>query len=264
MHLGGRGILSPQLCALLPVERHPVPSLFFLDDQPHEPGFELSECTTTALFHFYDELQDISVQASALNRHHRPRGTLADETGVQRISANIADHLNILWLARPRLLCLTPRHNANFTGTSDSACDLLVALCRICYFAETVYIDRAHSKDHSTRSDAQQSMQQMRQAFEEFSTSTTNQHLDAALIWPLFLHAAESRTRADVNWALSKLRSIQNPLWQSEIVTTVVQELTEQQLSRGERVGRWFINTTVPLPLRQAEMPYVETFRPPP
>lgn len=238
MHLGGRGILSPQLLALLPVERHPIPSLFFLRDDPPDPGLELLEPTTSALFHFYNELQDISVQASALNRHHRSRGTLADETGVHWISVNIANHLNILWQARPWLL----RHPTEdvFRGPSNketnNLCDLLVVLCRTCYFAEIVYLDRAQSKDHTTSPDAQRAMQQIRLSIEGYSGRMTTQFLDAAFLWPLFLYAVESRTMEDIDWAMSMLRLIRNPLWQSDTVSTFIRDLTSEQINRGERV----------------------------
>ncbi|KAJ9620698.1 hypothetical protein H2204_012184 [Knufia peltigerae] len=237
MHLGGRGILSPQIFALLPVDRHPVPPLFFLHEDPPEPGLELLEPTMSALFHFYDELQDISVQASALNRHHRSRGTVADETGVHWISINIANHLNSLWQTRPWLL----RHPTTGLFSShlqhNQLCDMLVVLCRVCYFAETIYLDRAQSKDRTASPDAQRARQEIRLSVDEFSSrATTQKHLDAAFLWPLFLYAVESRTGADVDWALSKLRLIQDPLWQSETVTTFIQDLTSEQLSRGERV----------------------------
>ena len=83
-------------------------------------------------------------------------------------------------------------------------------------------------------------MQQIRQSIEEFSARTTMPHLDAAFLWLLFLYAVESRTLADVDWALSKLSLIRKPLWQSDIVTTFVRDLTEEQLSRGERVDSRF------------------------
>lgn len=98
-----------------------------------------------SLFHFYFELQDISLQVSCLHRHHQSRGTLKGERDVETISKGLEQQLQYLWGGRPLFVDVVMDETS--WGAGDSAKLKLVAcLCRICYQAVLISHARAYGR----------------------------------------------------------------------------------------------------------------------
>ncbi|KAK1761722.1 sterol uptake control 2 [Phialemonium atrogriseum] len=246
MHLGGRGMLSPKLSELLlQAEQQPPPSLASMClDQP-TAALAAVDSLQQSLFQFYCELQHISTRVSALNRHHRPRGTPADEMKVDDISKDIDQRLKYLWEGRPCLLeVATP--DISHAAAENSANDLshlafVARLCKISYNAEIIYHARGHGRSHSQSPTTVAAKGEIRKLIDAREACPEGTSLHPAFIWPLFLYSVESSTQDEVRWALDKLELVSNPLWNTTTIKAFIRELTEEQFRKGERVdSRYF------------------------
>lgn len=224
-HFGGRGLLSPRLLELLNDEQLYVPCLGHWD--PDLGGCSLdSSALQQDLFHFYHELQHVSIRASGLDRHHRSRGTSADEMDISHISANIEKRLKFLSQGRPSIL----RKLADRPGMCDDQKDLeishLVRLCILAYYAEVLYHARANGKSTGTSPDTITAKQTIRSTVVEINPSRSD---DPALMWPLFQYAIESKTQVEVDWATTAMKPITGQFFEDFVRALAAEQLKQQQ-----------------------------------
>lgn len=151
-HLGGMELLSPRLLEILNEEQHYIPCLDHWDPEFGQRSINLSAVRQDP-FHFYHELQHISIRASGLNRHHRSRSTFADEMDVSHISTNIEKRLEFLWQRHPSIL----RKFENRPVVSDDQEGLqishLTQICVLAYYAEVLYHARSNGRNPETSPD---------------------------------------------------------------------------------------------------------------
>lgn len=75
MHLGGPGLLSPNIGQLLTSGRRgQTPTLAPVGNETPATEDAILSDLMNALFEFYLEVQLVSTQITSLNRHHRSRG----------------------------------------------------------------------------------------------------------------------------------------------------------------------------------------------
>ena len=240
MHLGGRGLISPQVDDLLPTDHHSTMSLSFLDVNVNVES-AIYDSLSGSLFEFFLDLQRLSIQTSSLNRHHRSRGTASDEEEVRRISADIKSKLYTVWYCRPVLLRISTENFAGHLSPSlASSLTSLVGICTASYFTEIIYLGRACGETLTATVEAQRAMQQIRQIIDSNYASDTEQ-VNSGYLFPLYLYACESIDREDCQWAITKLRQIKNPLCHSDVIADLAEALTQEQLEKGDRVDtRYF------------------------
>lgn len=234
VHFGGRGLLSPRLIELLSDEYHNVPCLDYLNPSSEQQSAVVSSVHQD-LFHFYYELQHISIRASVLNRHHRSRGTIADEADVAQISADIEKRLGYLWQSRPSILKV---HSEDLDDLKFPEINHLSRLCILCYHAERVYHGRACGKDPLLSPDTIAA----RQAIRTMLTNVDPERVThAALMWPLFQYIIESETQAEADWAMKVMEHINAPLWHADFFKGFVKALSAEQMNQRQRVdSRYF------------------------
>ncbi|KAF5655338.1 hypothetical protein FHETE_11200 [Fusarium heterosporum] len=240
MHLGGRGILSPKVITLLRNSHH-ISSLTHLRVGHTSIEDATNDAIQQALFHFYVAFQDISLQVSCLNRHHRSRGTLEDETDVDAISKTLEQQLKFLWEGRP--LFIDAVLDEGGVG-SDLANDqfpnlrLVAILCQTCYHAEVIYHARAYGRSQSLSPPISDARAAIRQAVDNVSH---DQALHPAFLWPLFMYAVETTDTTELDWVVERLNGISNPWWNSKAITDLASGVSWEQLKKGERVdSRYF------------------------
>ena len=249
-HLGGRGILSPKILDLLQDQQNPSLSL-------RSPALDAGHLGTApasnpsvkslqqVLFHFYLDLQRISTLAASMNRHHRPRGAPADESLVDRISDAISRQLDNLWNGRPSILDCTMAELSSLLPSSSQDLlhiSLLSRLCKVYFFAETIYYCRSQGRVDTLPQKILPARERIRTLIEEAVVEGSGEAFlhQPALIWPLFLYAVESKSQEEVRWALDRFDAIRNPLWHTDFIKTFLQDLTAEQLRKGERVDSRF------------------------
>lgn len=245
LHLGGRGILSPKILSLLQDQQNAALCLRSSSSSTGLGSHPATQSLQQALFQFYLELQRISILAASMNRHHRPRGAPAVESQVDRISCTIARQLENLWQGRPAILdCNMAELSRGLQCSKQDLAhiSLLSRLCKLCYNAEIIYYCRSQGRVDTLQKKILPAREEMRELIHEMEAEANGETLlcQAALAWPLFLYAVESKCQEEATWALAKFESIRNPLWHTEFVKTFVRDLTEEQLRKGERVDSRF------------------------
>ncbi|KAK6811815.1 hypothetical protein RU639_012460 [Aspergillus parasiticus] len=240
LHLGGRGLLSPKVSRLLKCNlRGQTPALFALENETPDPDQTIVRDLSSTLFEFYLEVQDISVQITGLNRHHRSRGFQSDEWEVEQVAKKIQETLHYLWQRRPALLRADRQQlQEHLPPTLRSPLSRLVDLCSAAYFTEIIYLGRAYGKSPSASPEALQAMHHVRHIVESrFERSK----VDPCFIWPLFMYAVEHPDPDHCRWSVGKLREVKNPIWHSDFVANLAQGISEEQVARAKRVDtRYF------------------------
>jgi hypothetical protein len=243
LHLGGRGLLSPKVLDLLQPPRTLLPLTSICSTQPSASDVCL-QALQQSLFGFYLELQRISAEVSALNRHHRPRDRPEDELKVDQLSQYIEKRLNFVWQGRPWILDLPAEEISQLVSHPNALEDLvlLVRLCAISYYAEVIY----HARGHGKVPYGSASITEARKEIRAIATSAreacyTGGVLHPAFLWPFFMYSAESTEPEDVDWALESLDLVSNALWSSSSIKELTTDLAKEQLRKGQRVdSRYF------------------------
>lgn len=245
LHLGGRGLLSPSILSTIHDQQNLA--IYLRNPSCSATMDELDPITRTlqqSLFQFYYELQQTSLTASSMNRHHRPRGLPADETKVSATAAVVCRRLQYLWSSRPPVLDSSSAELALISRVSGEGLTALIRmrrLCILCYHAEIIYYLRSLGR-HTTKSsdDIQMARARIRSLIDEphMAEETSD---SPALVWPLFLYCVESTHRDEVSWALQRMDMVRGPLWRRKFITTFVHDLASKQLQEQERVdSRYF------------------------
>lgn len=243
LHLGGRGVLSPRVLDLLQPPRTLLPLTLLRPNQPTAPEVFL-QAVQQSLFSFYFELQRISAEVSALNRHHRPRGQSEDELKVDKLSRDIQKRLQFVWQGRPWLLDL-PVEEISQAISHPHGLDnlvLLVRLCTVSYYTEIIYHARGHGKAPFGSTYIAEARSEVRTIVNlTRETCPAGSMLHPAFTWPLFMYSAESTEQEEVTWALESLSLVSNALWSSSSIKELTRDLSEEQLRKGQRVdSRYF------------------------
>ncbi|OKP12876.1 hypothetical protein PENSUB_1608 [Penicillium subrubescens] len=240
LHLGGRGLLSPKVSRLLKGNHQgQTPALNPLEDQTPDPDQAIVRDLSSTLFEFYLEVQDISIQITGLNRHHRSRGFQTDEREVEEVAEKIQESLDYLWQRRPALLRAERQQlQEHLSPTLRGPLNRLVDLCTTAYYTEIIYLGRAHGKTPSASPEALQAMHRIHHIVDSrFERSK----LDPGFIWPLFMYAVEHPDADHCHWAVETLREVRNPIWHSDFVANLAQGISEEQVARAKRVDtRYF------------------------
>ncbi|EXA33496.1 hypothetical protein FOVG_15217 [Fusarium oxysporum f. sp. pisi HDV247] len=240
MHLGGRGILSPKVITLLRKSHH-ISSLTCLRVGHATVEEAVNDSIQQSLFHFYFEIQDISLQVSCLNRHHRSRGTLKDETDIDTISKTLEKQLQCLWEGRPLFIDAISDEGGFAHGqdaTLLSELNLVACLCRICYHAEIIYHARAYGRSQPLSPSILNARAAIRQGVEKFGSARI---IHPAFIWPLFMYAVETTEEDDLEWVLATLQGIKDPWWNSKMITDLASGVGREQLKKSERVDSRYL-----------------------
>lgn len=240
MHLGGRGILSPNILAILEDQQNAA--LCVRNTSPSKDGDRnvAVQSLQQSLFQFYFELQRISILAASMNRHHRPRGGEGNELEVDSTSSVIERRLHNLWQGRPWIFDCSSSDLTDAVRCSEqdlSHLALLVKLCAVSYHAEIIYYARSHGRANMSSQKIQPARATIRALLDDDDKEDSGVLLhQPALAWPLFLYSVESRHKEEVVWALRQFDRIQNPLWHTDFIRTFIRDLTAEQLQRAERV----------------------------
>jgi hypothetical protein len=240
LHLGGRGLLSPKVSRLLKGNHQgQTPALNPLEDQPLDPNQAIVRDLSSTLFEFYLEVQEISVQITGLNRHHRSRGFQKDEKEVEQVAEKIQERLHSLWQRRPALLRADRQQlQKHLSLTLRGPLSRLVDLCSAAYFTEIIYLGRAYGKTPSASPEALQAMHHIHHIVESrFERSS----MDPGFMWPLFMYAVEHPDPDHCRWAVRTLREAKNPIWHSDFVANLAEGISEEQVTQAKRVDtRYF------------------------
>ncbi|KIW22646.1 uncharacterized protein PV07_10923 [Cladophialophora immunda] len=241
LHLGGRGFMSTKVCLLFAHKAAPTPSLIFLDRDP-PPASILYDGLASPLFEFYIQTQQIGAAICGLNRHHRSRGTLADESEVDQMALKIRQQLSLLRQQAPSLLRLSPVQLQSLVPESLlEQLSTLIDLCNAAYQIEIVDLGRAHGQWLTPTPEAQEALRQVRRIVDE-NVTRNNGAVNPGFMWPIFFYALEADQEGG-NWAVQMLQCVHKPIYQSDFMSRFLAAVVELQCQRSDRVDCRYLCT---------------------
>ncbi|KAK9234725.1 hypothetical protein V1525DRAFT_391172, partial [Lipomyces kononenkoae] len=188
---------------------------------PLDPEQAIVADLSSTLFEFYLKVQDISIQITGLNRHHRSRGVQTDEMEVEQATEKIQETLHHIWQHRPAMLRTDRRRLQEYLSPAlRSALCRLLDLCRTAYFTEIIYLGCAYGKKPIASADALEAMQHIRHIVDSRLECSI---IDPGFIWPLYMYAVEHPDPDQSRWAVGALREVKNPIWHSDFVASLAQ-----------------------------------------
>ncbi|OAL35921.1 hypothetical protein AYO20_04827 [Fonsecaea nubica] len=242
LHLGGRGFMSAKVSHLFSYNATTLtPSLIFLDRDP-PPTSILYDGLASPLFEFYIQTQQIGASICGLNRHHRSRGTLADESEVDQTALKIRQQLallrqqapSLLRLSRDQLQALVPESLLDKLST-------LIDLCNAAYQIEIVDLGRAHGQWLTPTPEAQEALRQVRRIVDD-NVARNHAAVNPGFMWPIFFYALEADQEGG-NWAVQMLQRVQKPIYQSDFMARFLAAVVELQGQRSDRVDCRYLCT---------------------
>jgi hypothetical protein len=234
LHLGGRGLLCSKVSRILSYDSALTPSLVSLDGTPAAASI-LYDSLTSQLFEFYMQTQKVGASLCGLNRHHRSRGSLMDETEVDETAQVIRKQLRSLYQQRPSILGLN-RVELQSLIAEPYVIPLadLVDLCNAAYQIEIVDLGRAHGQWLTPTPEAQEAMQHVRRIVDA-NIAENDGAVNPGFMWAIFFYALEAGEEGG-NWAVRMLRQVQKPTCHSDFFARFLEAVLEQQRQKGERV----------------------------
>jgi hypothetical protein len=239
LHLGGRGLLSVKVNQILSsAEPGPTPSLIQFDMEP-SPVDVLYDCLSSQLFEFWLGLQEVGKQLCGLNRHHRSRGSPADELEVDQLALQVRRNLYSLWQQRPSSVRLTP-HDMNALALGPELAERLanlIDLCTAAYWIELVDLGRAHGTGswRNPTPEAVEANKEVR-AVVDRNVERNGGRVDAGFMWPIFFYALEAQDDEGGEWSLRYLRQINVPVCRSQFAADLLAGVLEEQKKKEDRV----------------------------
>lgn len=235
---GGQGIL-------------PTDIINQLDLMPSDPPSLLEHTNTKAasldsimkpLFSFFLRVQSVSSRIAELSHYHRSRVLVNDQVEVSSAITKLESELDELWQGRPSYMHLD----------SASVCSLfaeevsfrLLALCAICktaYLVEIVEIGRTLSDPPLASPQARKAMREIRNIVDSDLDMSNDKKPSVAHLRPLFLYAIESISMNETQWAVQRIKDIDNPIARSSFFASFAKALAQAQRDKERRVtSRWF------------------------
>ncbi|KAL4874988.1 hypothetical protein BJY04DRAFT_224499 [Aspergillus karnatakaensis] len=218
---GGTRLISHTIYALLPSSFTPSSKLLSLHVPSPHPSDDLYDVLSAPIIDFYFRLQAISGDIAQQTHYHRSRTSSADQdeetrSGTQRqtptgLRSNLAPEI-----AEPLIS--------------------LISLCTAAYHAEFIELDRVLGDPVSKYTDSRQAMTKLEEIVNGDSNAFSKGKLNAGYLRPLFLYAIESTDQRQNEWAVGRLRQIQNPICRSEFFASFAEALFEAQMKKQRRV----------------------------
>ncbi|KAH6611561.1 hypothetical protein Trco_001581 [Trichoderma cornu-damae] len=254
------GLLSNVVGELLPDGAAELPGLSILDADTR-PLDLLFDTLSTPVFSFYRELQDISSELANLSHYHRSRTTGEDQEEVEGLIGRLKTRLHILWQCRPGPMRLEPSTmRRQLPPAIAEPLVELVGITTAAYHAEIVEVGRTLSEPPLASQEAKSAMCAIRSIVEDeawnaygsggVGAASPNRamppgRLHPGYLRPLFMCAIESINQSDTQWAVHRIRHVNNNICRSEFFALFADSLAAAQRSKGRRVTtKWFCYET--------------------
>lgn len=189
-------------------------------------------------FHFYLHLEQFTRRIIAIDRWHRPRGSLSDELEVLQTGKQIEADLDAHWSSRPALM-----DQAIYPDNLSSVIrePLAKRLCEsirqyLAHFhAHRVYLHRVAFRRYPREEKVTQAM---RDILRLAKVEAANGILPAAFKWPLFMVGLEANPQ-DRDWieaALARMAAANDPDHAGAEMTLQVLQVISRRQDAGDSV----------------------------
>lgn len=185
---------------------------------------------------FFQKVQSFMGRISKIDRWHRSRGTVDDETEVMAIAAQVSKDLKDLYRQRPALL---DHAVAGHLNEKHLAANLVPAVTRSFrtylanYYASFIHLHRVAYKHLPRTKDVTSALSNIKSMVKVMLQKTDS--LPVNMIWPLLMLGGEEDDVGDRQWILDTLRGLEHIATNARITAEVLEEVQRRQDESKER-----------------------------
>ena len=185
---------------------------------------------------FYQRVQSIMARVSDMDKWHRSRGTVKDETEVMSAAAIISNDLTTLESGRPALMDFAVAGTLNDSHLMAGLSSALVRSYRTYwanYHAGHIHLHRVAY----THLEATADVLQARTAIKNTARLLEESHdqLPANFIWPLLMACSEEEDATERHWMIELIRGMQSGTTNAGPIACVLEEVHRRQDSTKRR-----------------------------
>lgn len=243
---GGEGLFLSDKCGALLVQPSPGSVCDIENDgaQDEMRESDIEDVLFQVLYHpgivFFQKVQSFMGRISNIDRWHRSRGTVEDETEVINIALGILKDLRKLNDDRPPLMdpavagrLTTPHlsHNLAFSITRSFRTYLSN------YHASKVHLHRVAYKNLPLTRETADALHQIRHLTRLMAAGLGQEDsLPVSQLWPLLMLGSEEKEPGERDWIKGQILRMEKVATNAGITAQVLDEVQARQDSAGERV----------------------------
>lgn len=243
---GGEGLFLSDNCEAILVQPSPVSGVDVDNDgtQDEVRDVDIEDVLFQVLYHpgivFFQKVQSFMGRISNIDRWHRSRGTVEDETEVMTIALQILKDLKKLYDDRPALM---DHAVAGRLAAPHVSQDLAFAITRAFrtylsnYHASKVHLHRVAYKNLPLTRDTEEALSQIRHLTRLMVAGQGPEDaLPVSQLWPLLMLGSEEKQMEEREWIRSQILRMKRVATNAGITAQVLDEVQARQDSSGERV----------------------------
>lgn len=243
---GGEGLFLSDNCEAILVQPSPVSVVDVDNDgtQDEVRELDIEDVLFQVLYHpgivFFQKVQSFMGRISNIDRWHRSRGTVEDETEVMSIALQILKDLKKLYDDRPALM---DHAVAGRLAAPHVSQDLAFAITRAFrtylsnYHASKVHLHRVAYKNLPLTRDTEDALSQIRHLTRLMVAGQGPEDaLPVSQLWPLLMLGSEEKEVGEREWIRNQILRMKRVATNAGITAQVLDEVQARQDSSGERV----------------------------
>lgn len=192
-------------------------------------------------FIFFQKVQSFMGRISLIDKWHRSRGTVEDETEVMHVASKISRDLSRLFQQRPPLMDLASHNRILQPHLSEALASSIIRGLRTYlanYYASFIHLHRVayvHLPRTQNVHKALSTIRQMARMMEE-DARASNEPLPVNMLWPLLMWGTEEDSQEERAWIISNVRKMGDIATNASITADVLEEVQKRQDASKARV----------------------------
>ncbi|KZL68746.1 C6 finger domain protein [Colletotrichum tofieldiae] len=243
---GGQGLLLSKDDELLLVEASPASFDGGVADPAREDlaDGDIEDVLFQVLYQpgivFFQKVQSFMGRISKIDRWHRSRGTVEDETEVMNIGAAIAADLRTLYEQRPPLMDYAVAGKLTEPHVSPHLAFVVTRAFRTYlanYHASKVHLHRVAYKSFPLTQEADDALNQIRRLARLLVDSLyADNSLPVNMLWPLLMLGSEEQDPQERIWIKTQILRMERVAGNAKITAQVLEEVQARQDAEKSRV----------------------------
>lgn len=244
---GGEGLFLSDNCEAILVQPSPVSVPERDNDgsaQDEVRESDIEDVLFQVLYHpgivFFQKVQSFMGRISNIDRWHRSRGTVEDETEVIHIALQILKDLRKLYDNRPTLMdhavaghLAAPHVSRELAFSTTRAFRTYLSN----YHASKVHLHRVAYRELPLTRETQDALQQIRHLTRLMVAGQPDEDaLPVSQLWPLLMLGSEEKDLAEREWIKTQILRMKKVATNAGITAQLLDEVQTRQDSSGERV----------------------------
>lgn len=192
-------------------------------------------------FVFFQKVQSFMGRISLIDKWHRGRNTVEDETEVMHIASKISRDLNRLFQQRPPLMDLVSHDKLMQPHLSEALASSITRCLRTYlanYYASFIHLHRVAYVHLPRTQNVYKALSTIRQMARMMvgDAHTSDEPLPVNMLWPLLMWGSEEDSQEERVWIISNVRKMGDIATNASITADVLEEVQKRQDATKARV----------------------------